>query len=187
MSELGEQVDDAGKSTQTIGFVGPLLLVGSLVFFLGSLGAIAFYSSSNLSSLTGPAPSFSLPDRTGELVSLADFRGRPVLLDFWASWCAPCRATMPEIELIHQRYSQEGLKVIGVNIEGSGDDILRYIDQSSYSFLMVFDEGNFGSAVALNYGLYSIPYSVLIDPNGQIVFAGHPQMLRTPIIERVLY
>ena len=166
---------------------GPLLLVGALAFFFGSLGAIALNSSSNVSSPRGPAPSFSLPDREGQLVSLADFRGRPVLLDFWASWCAPCRSTMPEVERIHQRYKEDGLAVIGVNIEGSDEDVLRYLDRRGYSFLMVFDEGDFGSDVARDYQLHSIPYSVLIDRDGQVAFAGHPHELGAPVIEGVLY
>ena len=136
--------------------------------------------------LTTLAPSFSLEDRGGRKVSLSDFRDRVVLLDFWATWCAPCRASMPRVERLHQRFGSRGLQVIGVNIEGKSDEVLEYIDDGGYSFLFLFDGGNWRSNISRAYGVTSIPRSYLIDRHGQIVYAGHPESLSEALVEASL-
>ena len=136
--------------------------------------------------LTTLAPSFSLEDRGGRRVSLSDFRDRVVLLDFWATWCAPCRASMPRVERLHQRFGSRGLQVIGVNIQGKSDEVLEYIDDGGYSFLFLFDGGNWRSNISRAYGVTSIPRSYLIDRHGQIVYAGHPESLSEALVEASL-
>lgn len=134
----------------------------------------------------GPAPDFDLRDRTGKSVSLKHLRGKPVLLDFWATWCAPCRATMPEVEKLHRTYRGKGLEVIGINIEGKSDDVLAYLDENRYSFTVLFDSGNWDSIVAKRYGVTSIPRTVLIDKQGNIVYSGMPNRLSASLIEATL-
>jgi thiol-disulfide isomerase/thioredoxin len=131
------------------------------------------------------APDFTLPDKNGRSYSLADFRGKPVLVDFWASWCGPCRATMPEIERLHKKYRPR-LQVIGINIEGISPDVLAYLDQGGYSFRVLFDEGNWDGVVARSYGVTSIPRTFLIDGEGRVVFSGHPNRLREEQIQAAL-
>ena len=131
------------------------------------------------------APPFDLEDRLGRRVSLSDFRDQVVLLDFWATWCAPCRATMPQVEKLHRRFSSRGLQVIGVNIEGKRGDVLQYIDDGGYSFLFLFDrEGS--SDVRRAYGVKSIPLTYLIDREGRTVYAGHPARLSEALVEASL-
>jgi thiol-disulfide isomerase/thioredoxin len=132
------------------------------------------------------APDFSLDDRYGRRVSLADFRGKPVLLDFWATWCGPCRESMPELESLHRKYLRRGLQVVGVNVEGRAPEVLAYVDQNRYSFQMVFEGGNMSGPVARSYGVRSIPRSFLIDARGDIVFDGHPLSLSEALIEETL-
>jgi thiol-disulfide isomerase/thioredoxin len=138
------------------------------------------------SSSTTAAPPFTLADRNGRRVSLRDFRGRPVLLDFWATWCGPCRATMPEVERLHRKYGRRGLEVVGVNIEGRTPGALSYLDQGGYSFLVLFDSGNGESEVARRYQVSSIPRTFLINGDGNIVFSGHPNGLSESLIETTL-
>lgn len=132
------------------------------------------------------APPFTLEDRNGRRVSLRDFRGRPVLLDFWATWCGPCRRTMPEVEQLHRKYRRRGLQVVGINIEGRSRDVLRYLDQGGYSFLVLFDQGNWDAGVAKSYQVSSIPRTFLIDGEGNVVFSGHPNRLNDSLIESAL-
>jgi len=128
------------------------------------------------------APNFTLPDRAGRSFSLGDFRGRPLLVDFWATWCGPCRSTMPEIERIHRKYGAK-LQVVGINLEGRTPEVLAYLDEGRYSFRVLFDSGNWKSGAARNYGVTSIPRTFLIDHEGRILFGGHPQNLREEQIE----
>jgi thiol-disulfide isomerase/thioredoxin len=129
-----------------------------------------------------PAPNFSLPDRSGRAHSLASFRGRPVLIDFWATWCGPCRQTMPEVERLHQKYARQ-LQVVGINIEGNSPDVLSYLDDGNYTFQVLFDSGNWESPVANIYGVNSIPRTFLLDRNSRILYSGHPQGLTEELLE----
>jgi thiol-disulfide isomerase/thioredoxin len=138
-----------------------------------------------LSKQTAPAPDFTLLDRAGRSFSLRDFRGRPLLVDFWATWCGPCKATMPEIERLHRKYGPR-LEVVGINIEGNSPEVLAYLDERRYSFRVLFDEGNFLSGTARRYGVASIPRTFLIDRDGRILFAGHPQALPEGQIEAAI-
>lgn len=138
------------------------------------------------SSSAVPAPSFSLDDRDGRRVSLADFRGRPLLLDFWATWCGPCRETMPFLEQVHRKHGARGLQVVAINIEGREKQVLDYLDSGGYSFSVLFDRGNWESLTAQSYGVSSIPRSFLIDRQGNIVYAGHPMALPKSLLEATL-
>jgi thiol-disulfide isomerase/thioredoxin len=132
-----------------------------------------------------PAADFSLPDRAGRTVSLRDLRGRPVLIDFWATWCGPCQRTMPEIERLHQRYRGR-LEVVGINLEGRTPEVLAFLDKGGYSFRVLFDSGNFKAATASRYGVQSIPRTYLLDRDGRILFEGHPQTLGEEQIQAAL-
>ena len=131
------------------------------------------------------APNFSLPDRSGRTFSLSSFRGRPLLVDFWATWCGPCRQTMPEVQRLHQKYGSQ-LQVVGINIEGNSPDVLSYLDESGYTFPVLFDSGNWDSIVATNYGVSSIPRTFLIDRNSRVLYGGHPQGLTDEHIQAAI-
>jgi thiol-disulfide isomerase/thioredoxin len=134
----------------------------------------------------GPAPSFSLEDRDGRRVSLSHFRGRPLLIDFWASWCGPCRRSMPAIEQLYRNYRARGLQVVGINIEGRTPKALDYVTAGGFTFPILFDSGNWESPVARSYGVSSIPRTFLIDGEGKIVYAGHPASLSESLVEAEL-
>jgi thiol-disulfide isomerase/thioredoxin len=131
------------------------------------------------------APDFTLPDREGRTLSLRDLRGRPVLVDFWASWCGPCKQTMPEIEKIHRKYGAR-LQVVGINIEGRSPDVLSYLEKGGYSFRVLFDSGNWQGSTVRGYGVTSIPRTFLIDREGRILFSGHPNSLQQAQLEAAL-
>lgn len=111
-----------------------------------------------------PAPEFKLPDLHGKEVSLSDYRGRVVLLDFWASWCGPCRQTMPAFERIEKEY-QSSMVLLAINLQETKDQVREYIREEGLNSRVLLDEqGTVGRA----YGAGAIPMQVLIDKAGVI-------------------
>lgn len=114
-----------------------------------------------------PAPDFTLatfPD--GSEISLKDFRGRVVYLDFWASWCPPCRKSFPWMEEMHKRYKDKGLSIIAVSVDKKHGLIKQFTQQAKPTFIIAHDPTG---TVAQTYKLLAMPTSYLIDKNGQLV------------------
>ena len=93
---------------------------------------------------------------------------------------------MPKVQKLHQQYREQGLQVVGINIEGKTQGVLDYLDQGGYDFVVLFDSGNWKSGVAQKYKVSSIPRTFLIDKNGSIVYSGHPDSLSQSLIEAAL-
>ena len=111
------------------------------------------------------APSFQLDDIDGKSVSLSDFRGKPVLINFWATWCYPCRSEMPYIQQIYDEWSGQGLVVLAINIGESSSQVERFIQSYNLSFPVLLDvAGN----VAEQYNIRYIPRTYFIDGSGTI-------------------
>ncbi len=118
------------------------------------------------------APDFTLTDLEGNSVTLSNFRGKVVFINFWASWCPPCRAEMPEIEALYQEYKDKDVVVIGVDIlvweilKGYDEsDVRQFVQQGGYSWTFVLDTTG---EVANNYGIIAIPTSFFLDKEGVI-------------------
>ncbi len=117
--------------------------------------------------LTSPgtvAPDFTLRDLGGKEVKLSDLHGRPVLLDFWATWCAPCRAVMPVVELLHREFNDKGLVVLGVDDEDP-EVIVKFLQKSGYTLPTLHDPDR---QVYNRYEVGGIPTMILIDKQGKI-------------------
>jgi peroxiredoxin len=128
--------------------------------------AAALLSSSVLAGATKqPAPDFTLPSRSGDTVSLADLRGQVVMINFWASWCGPCRQEMPLLDQMHKRYSSLGFTLLGVNVEENTNDAERWLEEVPVSFPVLFDRE---SKVSKLYQVSAMPSTVFIDRHGNI-------------------
>jgi peroxiredoxin len=111
-----------------------------------------------------PAPDFTLPNLAGNTVALKQLRGQIVVLDFWATWCGPCRIDMPRIEALHQELKDKGLRVFGVN--GEDTNVARsYVERNGYTFPTLSDSG---MQVAQLYEVNALPTAVVIDKEGKI-------------------
>ncbi|MEH3112194.1 redoxin domain-containing protein [Pedobacter terrae] len=125
----------------------------------------------NTISIGQMAPDFKSNDESGKTVSLSDFRGKYVLLDFWASWCAPCRAENPNILSQYERYKNDGLEVLGVSLDAASSKgaWLKAIKDDGLTWTNVSDLKGFESSVANLYHINAIPQNFLIDPSGKII------------------
>lgn len=129
--------------------------------------ALALLAGAAPASVPGePAPAFSLPGNGGA-VSLEAYRGKFVYLDFWASWCAPCKRSFPWMGELQRRYADKGLVVVAINVDASRADAERFLAGTPAAFTVAFDPSG---ATPKNYAIKGMPSSVLVDPSGRIVF-----------------
>lgn len=115
------------------------------------------------------APEFSLPDTAGVNVSLSDFRGKYVLLDFWASWCPPCRRENPNVVKAFQENKDKNFTVVGISLDNNKDKWLKAIADDSLTWTHLSDLKYWDSEIPALYGVRGIPANVLLDPDGVII------------------
>jgi len=118
------------------------------------------------------APDFTLPDVDGNPVSLSSFRGKYVLVDFWAAWCPDCRKENPNIVAAWEKYKNKNFAVLGVSLDRNRDQWLAAIEKDKLSWTQVSDLKYWSSEAAVLYCIRWIPMSFLIDPEGKIVAVG---------------
>lgn len=115
------------------------------------------------------APEFSLPDTAGVAVSLSDFRGKYVLLDFWASWCPPCRRENPNVVKAYQDYKDKNFTIVGISLDNNKDKWMKAIADDQLTWTHLSDLKYWDSEIPALYGVRGIPANVLLDPNGVII------------------
>ncbi|MFN8243758.1 MAG: TlpA disulfide reductase family protein [Ferruginibacter sp.] len=116
-----------------------------------------------------PAPAISLPDTRDSVVQLASYQGKVVLVDFWASWCGPCRASNPAVLKMYKKYRDKGFVVFAVSIDVKKNAWLKAIKQDKLSYVLVNDNAGWDSPAAAAYKVDQIPTSFLLDKTGKIV------------------
>lgn len=118
-------------------------------------------------SISGKAPDFTLKSRDGKNLRLSDYRGQVVMINFWASWCGPCRQEMPLLEDLYKRYSKLGFTIVGVNVDTDSSKANNYLKDVSVSFPIVYDTGN---TVSKSFNVNAMPTTVIVDRNGNMRF-----------------
>jgi peroxiredoxin len=114
------------------------------------------------------AVELSLPDLNGKIVSLTDLKGKVVLIDFWASWCGPCRHNNPRLLKIYKKYHDKGLEIYGVSLDDDRDSWKKAVQHDKLTWIQVIDDKGWAATSASMYGVDFIPSSFLIDKQGVI-------------------
>jgi peroxiredoxin len=143
-----------------------LARVSALVVSL-TLSALATAAS------VGPgtaAPAFQLPAAAGNPVGLGDLKGQVVLINFWASWCGPCRQEMPVLEQMYRKYKAAGFTLLGVNVEPKSNDAVGFLKSTPVSFPILFDTE---SKVSNLYEVSGMPSTVIVDRKGKVRYIHH--------------
>jgi len=135
-----------------------LLVITILLFSAG-------YAAAN-----DAAPAFSLPNKAGENISLSDFDGQVVLLNFWASWCGPCREEMPLLNELHEKYAPLGFTMLGINVEENSAAAYKFLESVPAGFPILYDSSN---SVSKLYDVIAMPSTVIVGRDGQIKYVHH--------------
>jgi thiol-disulfide isomerase/thioredoxin len=134
-----------------------------LAALLAALVAVAWPADATDGS--PPAPEFKLANRAGGELSLSGLKGQVVMINFWASWCGPCRKEFPALDQIYSKYKPMGFQMVAINVESEKADAERFLGQTPVSFPILFDPDN---KVSGNYGVSAMPTTFLVDRQGRL-------------------
>jgi peroxiredoxin len=137
------------------------------VVVLGALLASFAWASDRLS---GPAPDFTLKSRDGDAVTLSKHKGDVVMINFWATWCVPCRQEMPHLEAIYERYHNLGFELLAVNVEDNPQGARKWLEETPVTFPVLFDPKN---EVSKLFKVQTMPTTVLVGRDGTMRFIHH--------------
>jgi peroxiredoxin len=134
------------------------------------INAPAFATESPLKLMDGQplAPEFNLPGTDGKRYQLADYRGKPLILNFWATWCPSCVAEMPSLQRAHDALVQDGIAVMAINVGEDAETVAEFAQQLLVQFPLPLDEN---SAITRRYPLIGLPTTFVIDSKGRLAFS----------------
>ncbi|MBS1912500.1 MAG: TlpA family protein disulfide reductase [Bacteroidetes bacterium] len=151
----------------------PVLLALTLLWLSACGDSISTNGPGGTPAIGSQAPDFTQNDTSGRPVSLHQFRGKVVLIDFWASWCPPCVAEVPNVKALWEKYRDQGLVVLSVSLDKSLDAWKIFIHLNGLQWYQVADGEYWDNAVARLYSVYEIPSMYLVGRDGRIM-AGTP-------------
>jgi len=140
----------------------------SIIALVFSVLAASSLASSGMEGQ--PAPDFALKSSTGENLRLSEYRGDVVMINFWATWCGPCRQEMPLLDALHSRYQRVGFSLLGVNIDDDSRRAMQMIEELGVSFPVLFDARK---EVSELYEVEAMPVTVIVDREGNIRYIHH--------------
>jgi peroxiredoxin len=151
---------------------------------------IAFIIIANLAtaqvSVGQQAPELSLPGKNGDTVTLSSLKGKIVLIDFWASWCVPCRRNNPFLVYLYKKYKSRGFEIYGLSIDEEKDRWLRAVAKDKLTWPQVVDNKGWDAPSSLSYGVDAIPANFLLDKEGKILAVNLEGMALEKELKRLL-
>ena len=142
----------------------------SLKLRLAAVLAVSLVLPVQAEDVSGPAPDFTLAARDGSAVTLSDLKGQVVMINFWATWCGPCRKEMPLLEQLHARYESLGFTLLGVNVEEDSRLADQFLKETPVTFPILLDPEN---GVSKLYNVSAMPSTVLVDRSGNLRYLHH--------------
>lgn len=144
---------------------------GLRLVWLGLVLAFCAGAVSASTALVGqPAPDFALKSASGENLRLSEYRGEVVMINFWATWCGPCRQEMPLLDALYGRYQRVGFQLLGVNIDDDSGKAMAMVEELGVSFPVLFDSDK---SVSESYEVEAMPVTILVDRSGTVRHVHH--------------
>ena len=129
-----------------------------------------------------PFPDFSETDVNGKPISVAQYKGKIVLVDFWATWCGPCVGELPNVLKTYEKYHSKGFEIVGVSLDSDKSKLTSFIQAKNMTWQQFFDGGGWKNKIAQKYTVHSIPATYLIDKDGKLL----AKNLRGPALEEAV-
>lgn len=122
-------------------------------------------------------PNIVSKDINGENFDLRKMKNKVVLIDFWATWCGPCRKALPEMKELHEKYASKGLEIVGISADRNKETLENFIKKEEMGWRQIFEGGSSDQPSYNKYGVNGIPHVFLIGKKGKIIAQGHPMNL----------
>ena len=143
-----------------------ILLAGGSLYLGSASSSRPSHEPTKVADIGDPAPDFQLEDTAGNRVSLADLRGKVVLVNFWATWCPPCRAEMPSMEKLNEAMADDDFVMLAINVEENGRTAVpTFLTKTPHTFAILYDDQG---VVQERYGVYKFPESFVIRKDGVV-------------------
>ncbi len=158
-------------------------IVGFIALFLvGLITNEPLTGASGAARVNHPAPNFTLPLFSGGELTLSSLKGKPVVINFWASWCPPCRVEAPILEKVWQLYKDEGVTFVGVDIQDTEEDARAFIKEFGITYPNAKDASG---RVTIDYGVSGIPVTFFVNREGLIVSRWVGDINETLLVDRI--
>ena len=144
-----------------------IVLIATIILALGPVGLL-ITNAADLSE-GSKFPDFDVKDTTGKPLSVANYKGKVVLLDFWATWCPPCRAEIPNVVKAYEKHHSEGFEIIGISLDKDQQRLDTFTKENKMTWRQYFDGKVWQNDLARKYGIEGIPATFLLDGEGKII------------------